>query len=99
MTCVSVGRTANFRLEHLIHPLTQVVLTSFSRDLPVRGPLFWTSPARCSILSLHPGFTQMSQTTAQGSRKRLTPLGIIFAVLGLALFAYFVKRAGIGQIV
>jgi Lysylphosphatidylglycerol synthase TM region len=43
-------------------------------------------------------FTQMSQTTAQGSRKRLTPLGIIFAILGLALFAYFVKRAGIGQV-
>jgi len=40
----------------------------------------------------------MNQTKAQGSRKRLTPLGIIFAVLGLALFAYFVKRAGIGQI-
>src|SRR5258705_12880911 len=40
----------------------------------------------------------MSQTTAAGSRKRLTPLGIIFALLGLALFAYFVKRAGIGQI-
>src|SRR5258708_8095179 len=40
----------------------------------------------------------MSQTTAPGSRKRLTPLGIIFALLGLALFAYFVKRAGIGQI-
>jgi len=45
-----------------------------------------------------PWFTQMSQTTAQGSRKRLTPLGIIFSVLGLALFAYFIKRAGIGQI-
>ena len=40
----------------------------------------------------------MSQTPAQGSRKGLTPLGIIFAVLGLALFTYFVKRAGIGQI-
>lgn len=43
-------------------------------------------------------FIQMSQTKAPGSRKRLTPLGMIFAVLGLALFAYFVKRAGIGQI-
>ena len=42
--------------------------------------------------------SQMSQTKAPESRKRLTPLGIIFALLGLALFAYFVKRAGIGQI-
>ncbi len=40
----------------------------------------------------------MSQTNTQGSSRRFTPLGIIFAVLGLALFAYFVKRAGIGQI-
>ena len=43
-------------------------------------------------------FTQMTQTKAQESRKRLTPLGIIFALLGLSLFAYFVKKAGIGQI-
>ena len=43
-------------------------------------------------------FARMNQTKAQESRKRLTPLGIVFAVLGLALFAYFVKRAGIGQI-
>jgi hypothetical protein len=43
-------------------------------------------------------FTQMTQTKAQKSRKRLTPLGIIFALLGLSLFAYFVKKAGIGQI-
>src|SRR5712671_7841301 len=42
--------------------------------------------------------SQMSQTKAPESRTRLTPLGIIFALLGLALFAYFVKRAGIGQI-
>jgi Lysylphosphatidylglycerol synthase TM region len=40
----------------------------------------------------------MSQTKAPGSRKGLTPLGIIFAVLGLALFTYFVKRAGVAQI-
>jgi len=40
----------------------------------------------------------MSQIRAQGSRKGLTPLGIIFAVLSFALFTYFVKRAGIGQI-
>ncbi|HMG74763.1 MAG TPA: lysylphosphatidylglycerol synthase domain-containing protein [Pyrinomonadaceae bacterium] len=40
----------------------------------------------------------MSQTKAPGSRKGLTPLGIIFAVLGLALFTYFVKKAGVAQI-
>lgn len=40
----------------------------------------------------------MSQTKAQGSRKGLTPLSIILVVVGLALFAYFVKKAGIGQI-
>ncbi len=40
----------------------------------------------------------MSQRKAQGSKKRFTPLGIVFVVLGLALFAYFVKKAGVGQI-
>ena len=41
----------------------------------------------------------MSQTKTQGSKKGFTPLGIVFVVLGLALFAYFVKKAGVGQIV
>ena len=40
----------------------------------------------------------MSGKKAHGSRKGLTPLGIIFAVLGLVLFVYFVKKAGVGQI-
>ena len=31
-------------------------------------------------------------------RSRFAPLGIIFGVLGLLLFAYFVRRAGIGEI-
>src|SRR5918911_3414143 len=31
--------------------------------------------------------------------KRFTPIGIIFAVLGLLLFAYFVKRAGVEEVV
>ncbi len=31
--------------------------------------------------------------------KRFTPVGIIFAVLGLLLFAYFVRRAGVGEII
>ena len=43
-------------------------------------------------------FKRMSEKKAHGSRRGLTPLGIIFAVLGLALFAYFVKKAGISQI-
>jgi hypothetical protein len=58
----------------------------------------WTSSARCSIFVSSLGFTRMSQTKAQGSRKGLTPLSIIFVVAGLALFGYFVKKAGIGQI-
>ena len=32
------------------------------------------------------------------SRSRFAPLGIIFALLGLLLFAYFVSRAGVGSI-
>ena len=40
----------------------------------------------------------MSQTKAQESRKKFTPLGIIFALLGLGLFTYFVKKAGVGQV-
>ena len=33
------------------------------------------------------------------SASRFAPLGIIFAVLGLILFAYFIRKAGISQIV
>jgi Lysylphosphatidylglycerol synthase TM region len=40
----------------------------------------------------------MSKTAPDRKRKGLTPLGIIFAVAGLALFAYFVKKAGVSQI-
>jgi hypothetical protein len=35
----------------------------------------------------------------QSRGKRLAPFGIIFAVLGLLLFAYFVRKAGVDQIV
>src|SRR4026208_68992 len=31
-------------------------------------------------------------------RSRFTSLGIIFGLLGLLLFAYFVRRAGLGEI-
>lgn len=41
----------------------------------------------------------MTQDSAKTSRKKgLTPFGVISAILGLALFAYFVKKAGVGQI-
>jgi len=41
----------------------------------------------------------MTQDARQRSRKRtFTPFGIISALVGLALFAYFVKKAGVGQI-
>ena len=40
----------------------------------------------------------MTKEQPQGSRRSFTPLGIIFAVVGLVLFAYFVKRAGVGNI-
>ena len=41
----------------------------------------------------------MSQSTQnKTARKSFTPLGIIFALLGLLLFAYFVRSAGIGEI-
>ena len=32
-------------------------------------------------------------------RRKLAPLGIVFGLLGLALFIYFVKKAGVGEIV
>ena len=35
----------------------------------------------------------------KSNTKRFTPVGIIFAVLGLLLFAYFVRRAGVEQII
>lgn len=42
----------------------------------------------------------MSQTAVQKSRaKKFKPVGIIFAALGLALFAYFVKKTGVAEIV
>src|SRR6266550_2030894 len=43
----------------------------------------------------------MSSTKDAGERsrsKKFTPIGIIFALGGLLLFAYFVKRAGLGEV-
>jgi hypothetical protein len=58
----------------------------------------WTSPARCSIFVDSLVFAIMSKTKSEDSRKGFTPFGIILAAAGVALFAYFVKKAGIGQI-
>ena len=38
-------------------------------------------------------------TTPATNRKRFTPIGIIFTLGGVVLFAYFVKQAGVSQIV
>jgi hypothetical protein len=37
-------------------------------------------------------------STKTSGRKGLTPFGVIALIFGLALFAYFVKKAGVGQI-
>src|SRR4029079_18906970 len=37
-------------------------------------------------------------TENQSGSRRFAPLGIIFGLLGLLLFAYFVSRAGVGEI-
>ena len=42
----------------------------------------------------------ISDSTKRRARnRRLAPLGIIFALLGLLLFAYFIKKAGLTEIV
>jgi len=41
----------------------------------------------------------MARDSARAShQKKLTPLGIVFTVAGVLLFAYFVRKAGVGQI-
>src|SRR5881396_3529465 len=40
----------------------------------------------------------MGETRNDSRRKRFTPFGIVSLLIGLALFAYFVKKAGVGQI-
>src|SRR5215813_2145875 len=37
-------------------------------------------------------------TQKQSGSRRFAPLGVIFGLLGLLLFAYFVSRAGVGEI-
>ena len=41
----------------------------------------------------------MNSKTRPANSKRFTPLGIIFALGGVVLFVYFVRKAGVGQIV
>lgn len=43
-------------------------------------------------------FGTMTQKKSSPSKKGLTPFGIIFVVAGVLLFAYFVRKAGVGQI-
>ncbi|MCM3905173.1 MAG: flippase-like domain-containing protein [Pyrinomonadaceae bacterium] len=44
--------------------------------------------------------TLMSKNSNRNSRtKRFAPVGIIFAILGLLLFAYTVRKAGVGHII
>lgn len=58
----------------------------------------WTSRARCFILFLSTISEAMTKKSS-GSKKGITPFGIIFLAAGVVLFAYFVKKAGVGQIV
>ena len=60
--------------------------------------MFWTLP--CAIIYFVASrFESMAQNSAKTSRRKgLTPFGVISLVIGLALFAYFVKKAGVGQI-
>src|ERR1051326_5094473 len=37
-------------------------------------------------------------STHKEHRSKFTPLGVIGGLIGVALFAYFIKRAGVGQI-
>ena len=41
---------------------------------------------------------QVESSEPRARRSRFAPLGIIFGLLGLLLFAYFVRRAGLGEI-
>ena len=45
------------------------------------------------------GTTEAQSKTNQGRNKKLARFGILFALLGLLLFAYFVRKAGVSQII
>lgn len=61
-------------------------------------------PARCAANavsdSLRYNPSLMSESIKRGNKsKKFAPVGIIFALLGLLLFAYTVRKAGVSQIV
>jgi hypothetical protein len=60
--------------------------------------LFWTSDPRSFILRIVANSMTDSYRRTP-SKKGLTPFGVIGFIIGLALFAYFVKKAGVGQII
>ena len=61
-------------------------------------PARWAANAVSDGLRYNPNF--MSESIKRGSKsKKFAPLGIIFAFLGLLLFAYTVRKAGVSQIV
>ena len=43
--------------------------------------------------------TEASEKAKQGRNRKLAPYGIVFAILGLLLFAYFVRKAGVNEII
>jgi hypothetical protein len=62
--------------------------------------LAWPKVFREILLTRERPLYGMIQSSDKKSRtKKFTPVGIIFAVLGLLLFAYFVKKAGVAEIV
>ena len=42
--------------------------------------------------------TESEPSSVKKSRRRFAPLGILFGLLGLLLFGYFVRKAGVGEI-
>ena len=42
---------------------------------------------------------RMIDTTRKNRNRKFTPIGIVFAILGLLLFVYFVRKAGVTEVV
>jgi len=43
--------------------------------------------------------TESERSSVMKTRRRFAPLGILFGLLGLLLFGYFVRKAGVGEII
>lgn len=86
----------------LAHHQTECAVFSPTRNVCVAGPQAGFAVldiSRAMLYFVSSALKRMAQSGSQRSRKvGFTPLGIIFAVIGVALFVYFVKRAGVGQI-